>query len=222
MTKLKDDPPLVMAGSHDFIWKFNNSEMLDKWVVTADSDHNEGYSRCEFLLGKHKTAVFQGTLSTQRPETGDIFRTGYCNIRSMRPRRSFKRDSFLDWHYYTHLLMRIRGDGRSYMLNLHTAGYFDVTWNDMYNYVLYTRGGPYWQDVKIPFSKFFLSHRGYAQDKQAPIPQSRITNFGITCADKVQGPFYLEIDYIGVYQDPSHKEEFAYEMYEQPPFTAGN
>jgi len=45
--------------------------------------------------------------------------------------------------------MRVRGDGRSYVLNISTTGYYDITWNDVYHYVLYTRGGPYWQFVKV-------------------------------------------------------------------------
>lgn len=107
------------------------------------------------------------------------------------------------------------------MLNISTAGYFDLTWNDSYHYVLYTRGGPYWQFVKIPFSKFFLSSKGRVQDKQEPIPLDMIVNFGISAADKVTGPFSLEIDYVGVIYDPNHKEEFAYEMYKTGDCIAG-
>lgn len=47
------------------------------------------------------------------------------------------------------LVLKVRGDGRSYLLNISTRGYFDVMWNDMYHYVLFTRGGPYWQYTKV-------------------------------------------------------------------------
>jgi len=46
------------------------------------------------------------------------------------------------------------------------------------------------------------------------LPLYRITNFGITVSDKADGPFQLEIDYIGAEFDPTHHEETAYEMYE--------
>lgn len=35
-------------------------------------------------------------------------------------------------------------------------------------------------------------------------------------SDKTDGPFKLEIDYIGVEYDPYYTEEFAYEMYNLP------
>ena len=66
-----------------------------------------------------------------------------------RLQKSFKRDSFLDWSQYTHVVLRVRGDGRSYMLNLASMGYFDIMWNDIYSYPLYTRGGPYWQVTRV-------------------------------------------------------------------------
>lgn len=53
--------------------------------------------------------------------------------------------------------MKVRGDGRNYLLNIATKGYYDITWNDMYHFVLYTRGGPYWQVsrvIKRVFTKF--------------------------------------------------------------------
>ena len=47
------------------------------------------------------------------------------------------------------LEMRVRGDGRSYLVNISTAGFFDITWYDVYSYVLYTRGGPHWQVTRV-------------------------------------------------------------------------
>lgn len=73
---------------------------------------------------------------------------------------------------------------------------------------------------QIPFSKFFLASKGRVQDKQYPIHLGRITNFGISAGDKVNGSFSLEIDYVGLEYDPNHKEEFAYEMYQTPKYIA--
>lgn len=123
----------------------------------------------------------------------------------------------MDWTQYNMLVMRVRGDGRPYMINISTEGYFDITWNDIYHYVLHTRGGPHWQTTKIPFSKFFLSSKGRVQDKQFPIPLNKVTNLGFSVSGRggFEGNFNLEIDYIGLEFDPNHTEEFAYEMYKQ-------
>ena len=45
--------------------------------------------------------------------------------------------------------MRVRGDGRPYQLNLSMNRRYDVAWFDIYNYALFTRGGPYWQVAKV-------------------------------------------------------------------------
>jgi len=51
------------------------------------------------------------------------------------------------------LHLRVRGDGRPWMINLTSETYFTHNWDDMYSYFLYTRGGPYWQDVKVRHPK---------------------------------------------------------------------
>lgn len=68
---------------------------------------------------------------------------------------SFKRPRPYEWTDYTHLLMKVRGDGRCYQVVINMDRDFDLQWNDQYNYPLYTRGGPYWQVAKARLSPFF-------------------------------------------------------------------
>jgi len=212
---LESDPILdYRAGEVDVFWRFYDQPSLDHWIVTSDSDHAEGFSKCDLKISPQGYGLFSGTLCSRVPKNGRIQNSGYCNILAKRVTKSFQRDSYYDWSTYTHLNMRFRGDGRSYLINIHVSGQFDIMWNDVFTFLLYTRGGPYWQTTRIPFSKFFFASKGRIQDKQAPLPLTRISNFGITVADKADGPFQLEIDYIGVDFDPNHHEETAYEMYE--------
>ncbi|XP_073464968.1 complex I intermediate-associated protein 30, mitochondrial isoform X6 [Aquarana catesbeiana] len=70
---------------------------------------------------------------------------------------------------------------------------------------------------KIPLSKFFMSSRGRVQDGQYPLWPDKITTLGFTVADRADGPFQLEIDFIGLCNDQAHQEEFAYELYKNTP-----
>lgn len=219
--KLASDPLVVFRpGETDVVFNFESEKDLDRWVVTTDKDHNEGFTEAKLELSSAGFGCFHGTLESRVPKDGRIKRSGYANIRSVRLRKSFKRDAFYDWEQYNTLVMRVRGDGRSYLINLASEGYFDILWNDIYHYVLFTRGGPHWQYVRIPFSKFFLASKGRVQDSQGPVPLNRISSLGFSVGARGghEGQFRLEFDYIGVEYDPSHREEFAYEMYKQPKY----
>jgi NADH dehydrogenase [ubiquinone] 1 alpha subcomplex assembly factor 1 len=61
--------------------------------------------------------------------------------------------------------------------------------------------------------------KGRVQDNQMRVPLNQISAFGIAAA-KVDGPFCLEIDYIGLECDNTCTEEFAYEMYRVPKYIA--
>lgn len=65
---------------------------------------------------------------------------------------------------YTDLALRVRGDGRNYMVVIQMEHHFSVHWYDMYNYPLYTKGGPYWQFVKVNIA-FQVLYNLYIQSK---------------------------------------------------------
>ncbi|XP_071649718.1 complex I intermediate-associated protein 30, mitochondrial [Temnothorax longispinosus] len=214
--KLRNDPIFIYRQNEvDVVWRFKGDpKSLDQWVVTCDSDYNEGFSTAKLEMSSTGTGVFSGTINNRVPKDGKVKYAGYCNINSIPKRRSFKREVYHDWTEYTHIVLRVRGDGRCYVLNINTRGIFDLTWNDVYHYVFHTRGGPYWQYVRVPFSKFIFSSKGRLQDAQIPIELHEISNLGISLADDVSGHFRLEIDYIGLEYDEFHREEFAYESYD--------
>jgi len=63
-----------------------------------------------------------------------------------------------NWIIYNSVELRVRGDGRTYMINLHTPGPFDTLQDDIFNYPLYTRGGPYWQVIRVSTYVSLKSH----------------------------------------------------------------
>lgn len=199
---------------HDIVWKFDGTQKsLDQWIVNSDKDYNHGFSSANLELSPSGTGIFHGTLDTRIPKDGKTIRSGYCNITTVRKLKSFKRPDSYDWANYNELVLKVRGDGRCYILNILQKGSLDIMWYNSFNYVLYTRGGPYWQIVKIPFSKFIFTTKGEVNENQFPMTENSITNFGITLADKKPGPFRLEIDYIGVCYNPNIFETFAYELH---------
>ncbi|XP_071600818.1 complex I intermediate-associated protein 30, mitochondrial [Heliangelus exortis] len=201
------------------LWEFRSQEDLNKWVISSDVEIG-GKSEVHLTLGRNnQAALLYGTLNTEVPRDGETKYSGYCSMRSKPLLGSFARKKYYDWSNFNSLYLRVRGDGRPWMVNIYTDPYFSHQKDDLYNYFMFTRGGPYWEEIKIPFSKFFLSSRGRVQDNQHPLWLDKISTLGFTIGDKVDGPFQLEIDFIGLINDRAHTEEFAYETYEKNPIA---
>ena len=47
---------------------------------------------------------------------------------------------------YDVMQLRLRGDGRTYMVSIQPPGY---NTDDMYQAFIYTRGGPFWEEVTV-------------------------------------------------------------------------
>ncbi|XP_072284608.1 complex I intermediate-associated protein 30, mitochondrial isoform X2 [Pyxicephalus adspersus] len=166
------------------MWEFRSPEDLQKWTVSSDMEIG-GKSQAFLKLGtNNQTALFYGVLNSEAPRDGETTSSGYCTLRSKPPKGAFGRKLNYDWSNFNTLHLRIRGDGRPWM---------------------------------IPLSKFFMSSRGRVQDGQYALWPDKITTIGFTIADRADGPFQLEIDFIGLCNDKAHTEEFAYELYKNIP-----
>lgn len=78
----------LFPGETDLIWCFNDQNILDQFITTADSDHNQGYSSCKLEMSSAGRARFYGQLDTRVPKDGRIKKAGYCAMRSKRIRAS--------------------------------------------------------------------------------------------------------------------------------------
>ncbi|XP_028837197.1 complex I intermediate-associated protein 30, mitochondrial [Denticeps clupeoides] len=207
----------IMLEQTRVLWDFRGPGSLENWIVSSDREIG-GRSEAYLKLGRNSTTcLLYGTLCSVPPRDGETRYSGYCTMRSSQPKGSFDRKKHYDLSSFNTLHLRVRGDGRPWMINVGAETYFSHQKDDIYSYFLYTRGGPYWQDVKIPFSKFFLSSRGRIQDDQHSLWLDKVNTIGFTLGDKADGPFQLEIDFIGVCNDPAHNEDFAYEVYKRNP-----
>ncbi|CAJ0949955.1 unnamed protein product, partial [Mesorhabditis belari] len=200
-------------------YRFNNEEALKLWRTGCDSDYSEGFSKVNWQLSDHETAIFSGNINTSLLKDGKVERAGWASIKLEDKKAFMRKKYFKRWRNFTHLLVKCRGDGRSYKVMLHAPQTIDITWGDSWSFPLHTHGGPYWQYEKIPFSKFFHTVAGRIQDKQIPAFISDVSSVGIVLMDRMDGRFQLELDYIGVWNDWTHTEKFAYETYVIPMFN---
>ncbi|XP_074091233.1 complex I intermediate-associated protein 30, mitochondrial [Macrotis lagotis] len=205
----------VLLEKTRVMWQFRSNDDLEKWLVSSDKIIGGRSKAFLKMSSNNQSALFYGILSTEVPHDGETQRSGYCALTSRIPRGAFERKKYYDWSSFNTLYLRVRGDGRPWMVNIKTDTDLIHKSHYLHSYFMFTRGGPYWQEVKIPFSKFFLSSKGRIQDSQHQFLTDQISSIGFTLADKVNGPFYLEIDFIGVFHDPAHTEEFAYENSEK-------
>lgn len=60
-----------------------------------------------------------------------------------------------------------------------------------------------------------MGSKGRVQDKQNRMRLDRVTHFGISCGDKIEGPFDLEIEYVGKLNVRSFRTRNINELHEK-------
>lgn len=126
------------------------------------------------------SAVFSGNLSLEN-------NGGFASVRS-RPQQH----NMAGRHG---IVLRVRGDGRTYGVRLRTDDRFDGV---SYQAALPTRPGE-WQETAIPFTAFRPVFRGRDVPDWPELDPAKIRTFGLILADGQPGDFRLQLDRIGTF-----------------------
>lgn len=132
-----------------------------------------GVSRSEMLV-QNGVAVFRGVVSL---ENGG----GFASVRSLPASHDLSR--------FDGLVLRVKGDGRSYRFRLRTTAAFD---GPSYEAPLHTSTTE-WEEITLPFASFRPVFRGRPAAECPPLDPSRIRTFGLMISEGQDGPFRLEL-----------------------------
>jgi monofunctional biosynthetic peptidoglycan transglycosylase len=159
------------------VFDFKNPDSFKAWQTVNDTVMG-GVSESSLQPGGKGTAIFKGTVSLKN-------NGGFCTA-SSRDNKKYDLSSFKG------VAVRVKGDGKRYMFTLKTGDNFS---GYAYQFPFVTQKDT-WITVTVPFKDFVARFRGEPVPGAPPVKSSEITSFGFLIADKQEGPFVLEIEWI--------------------------
>jgi len=158
---------------------FQQPDDATNWSVINDVVMG-GVSNSSFTVTKPGTAVFSGVVSLEN-------NGGFASA-NMKPAQ-------FDLSDCDGIRFRVKGDGKSYKITLKNEGAFN---GFSYRFEFSTKNGE-WLTLDAPFPSFIPKFMGQTTSAP-PVDKAKIKTFGFLIADKQDGPFRLEIDWIGAYR----------------------
>jgi NADH dehydrogenase [ubiquinone] 1 alpha subcomplex assembly factor 1 len=155
---------------------FDKPEAAKQWQTINDNVMG-GISEGKCRITKQKTLEFTGNLSLEN-------NGGFASVRS--------KAVILDLDKCEGVILRVRGDGRSFYFNLHVPtampafshrAKFDTKKNE-------------WQEVRIPWKEFRATAFGRELEEESSLDPSKVNAVGFLIGDKKAGPFSLEVEWM--------------------------
>jgi monofunctional biosynthetic peptidoglycan transglycosylase len=175
---------LQMMQSEETIVKnliadFTDNNVRTKWVVTND-DVMGGISTSRISVSENNFLIFSGNVSLEN-------NGGFASLRS--PIYDY------DFNIYKGFVIKVKGDGNIYSISFRQTKYF-TGFN--YSHKFQTEKDK-WQVLQFPFDEFKLKYYGRPVTNFEPPDKKSIKQISILISDKQQGPFKIEIEWIGLY-----------------------
>ena len=175
---MADDMPKVM-------FDFTGAEAAKEWQTVNDGVMG-GVSEGKFKITDKKTLEFYGTLSLEN-------NGGFASVRTKAKKLGLEKGDVL--------LVRVRGDGREYSMNLHVPRPL-VAFS--YRETVQTKKDE-WIEVRLPLDKFQATSFGRPVKDAGPVDPQEVNGLGFLLGDKKAGPFKLEVEWIKVVRAESAK-----------------
>ncbi|KAI0855592.1 complex I intermediate-associated protein 30 [Xylaria cubensis] len=197
------------------LYDFHNADSIESCKTLSDKDIGgfstvaldwvpRSQSEPEAIQGPGY-ARFHGTISTKLPPNKpDIQRSGYAAWRTLDPKATVFGKSLFNIDMYTYLALRIRSDGRSYLVNVQTES---VVPTDLHQHRLFAKRPGEWETVLIKWNDFVRTNHGFVVEPQTEMLRQKVRTLGIGLTDRVPGPFNLCIERIWATNDMKEGEE---------------
>ena len=157
---------------------FVGPDAAQKWQAVNDGVMG-GVSEGRFKITADKTMEFSGRLSLEN-------NGGFASVRT-------KLTNF-DIHGGDTLVVRVKGDGREYVLNIYTKSRRMAF---SYRAPLPTTRDE-WTEVSVPLDEFVPTSFGNRVEGMAPVEPDQINSLGFMLSDKKPGPFKLEVEWMKI------------------------
>jgi monofunctional biosynthetic peptidoglycan transglycosylase len=157
---------------------FVGPDAAQKWQSVNDGVMG-GVSEGRFKITTDKTMEFSGRLSLEN-------NGGFASVRT-------KLTNF-DIHSGDTLVVRVKGDGREYVLNLYTKSRRMAF---SYRAPLPTTRDE-WTEVSVPLDEFIPTSFGNRVQGMGPVEPDQINSLGFMLSDKKPGPFKLEVEWMKI------------------------
>ncbi len=165
----------ALAGDDRVLFSF--AEKSADWFVVNDGVMG-GISSSTVKL-ENGVLVFEGQVRLEN-------NGGFASVRS--------NSSEQDLSEYSGVIVKFRGDGKMYAMNLRTSSAKGVLYQ-----VEFQTTADAWLEIRIPFAQFRPTRFGNSL-KGFALEKSRIESFGFIIANKRAERFKLEVDWIKAYR----------------------
>jgi monofunctional biosynthetic peptidoglycan transglycosylase len=168
----------LAEDSQNLLFDFTGPDAAKQWQTVNDGVMG-GVSEGKFKITEAKTLEFFGNLSLEN-------NGGFASVRTRGKKLGLEKGDSL--------VVKLRGDGREYTLNLYVPRPL-VAFS--YRATVQTKKDE-WIEVKLPLDKFEATSFGRPVRDAGPVDPKEVNALGFLLGDKKAGPFKLEVEWIKV------------------------